>query len=159
MNVSIRRLAASAVAAAALVLGVGASSASATSFISTNLGVTAIANNDYILTVSGHIEMSQTDAQAACAHSGDPVDVELYGQDAGVLADDLLISTSSWAAAAMSCTTNSTGLNFSVSLTRDGDDLNEDRPGQDELYAYIYFFDIRTGTAHVDASPVVYRSF
>ena len=46
----------------------------------------------------------------------------------------------------MSCTTGSTGLNFSVSLTRDGDVLNEDRPGQDELYAYIYFLDIRTGT-------------
>ena len=72
MNISIRRLAASAVAAAALVLGVGASSASATPFISTTLGVTAIANNDYILTVTGHIEMSQTDAQAACAHAGDP---------------------------------------------------------------------------------------
>ena len=59
----------------------------------------------------------------------------------------------------MSCTTNSTGMNFSVSLTRDGDDLNEDRPGQDELYAYIYFLDIRTGTNHVDASPVVLRNF
>ena len=50
-------------------------------------------------------------------------------------------------------------MNFSVSLTRDGDDLNEDRPGQDELYAYIYFLDIRTGTNHVDASPVVLRNF
>lgn len=159
MNVSIRRLAASAAAATAIVLGVGASSASATPFISTNLAVTAIANNDYILTVTGHIEMSQADAQAACAHAGDPVDVELYGQDAGFLADDLLLSKASWAAAVMSCTTNSTGMNFSVSLTRDGDDLNEDRPGQDELYAYIYFLDIRTGTNHVDASPVVLRNF
>ena len=160
MSISIRRLAASAAAAAALVLGVGASSASATPFISTTLGVTAIANNDYILTVTGHIEMSQADAQAACAHAGDPVDVELYGQDSGfTFGDDLLISKSAWATATMSCTTNSTGMNFSVSLTRDGDDLNEDRPGQDELYAYIYFLDIRTGTNHVDASPVVYRNF
>ncbi len=160
MNASIRRLAASAIAAAALVVGVGASSASATSFITTNLGVTAIANNDYILTVTGHIEMSQADAQAACAFAGDPLDVELYGQDSGfTFGDDLLITKSAWAVATMSCTTNSTGMNFSVSLTRDGDDLNEDRPGQDELYAYVYFLDIRTGTSHVDASPVVLRNF
>ena len=59
----------------------------------------------------------------------------------------------------MSCTTNSTGLNFSVSLTRDGDDLNEDRPGQDELYAYIYFLDIRTGTATWTPPRWCYRNF
>ena len=94
MNVSIRRFAASAAAAVTLVLGVGASSASATDFITTNLGVTAIANNDYILTVTGHIQMTQSDAQAACDFSGDPVEVELYGQDPGF--DDLLISKSSW---------------------------------------------------------------
>ena len=46
--------------------------------------------------------MSKADAQAACAHAGDPVDVELYGQDAGILADDLLITKSAYAAAGMS---------------------------------------------------------
>ena len=59
----------------------------------------------------------------------------------------------------MSCTTSATGLNYSASLTRDGDALNEDRPGQDELYAYVYFLDIRNGGTSVDASPVVTRNF
>ena len=159
LRLAARRLAASLAAATALAIGIGASPASATSFMSTTLTVTAIANNDYIVRVSGHIEMSQADAQAACAFAGDPVDVELWGQDAGILADDLLITKSEWAAAAMSCTTSSTGLNYSVSVTRDGDVLNEDRPGEDELYGYVTFFDIRTGQNNVDASNVVSRSF
>lgn len=159
MNVSIRRLAAAAVASAALVAGVGASPASAASFMTTNLNVIAIANNDYILRVSGHIEMSQADAQAACAHPGDPVDVQLYGKDAGILADDELITKAEFGAATMTCTTSTTGLDYLVSVTRDGDVLNEDRPGEDELYAYATFLDIRTGQTHVDASPVVTRSF
>ena len=46
-----------------------------------------------------------------------------------------------------------------MSVTRDGDVLNEDRPGQDELYAYVTFFDIRTGITSVDASNVVLRNF
>ena len=50
-------------------------------------------------------------------------------------------------------------MDFVVSLTRDGDVLNEDRPGQDELYAYVTFLDIRTGTTRVDASDVVLRNF
>ncbi len=159
MNASLRRFASALVAATGLAAGIGASPASATSFITSDLNVIAIANNDYILRVAGHIEMSQADAQAACAHAGDPVDVELWGQDAGVLADDLLITKSEYAAAPMSCTTSATGLDFVVSVTRDGDVLNEDRPGQDELYAYITFFDIRTGSTHVDASDVEVRNF
>ena len=159
MNVSIRRFAAALAAATALAVGASASPASASDLMSTSLNVIAIQNNDYILRVSGHVTMSQADAQAACAFAGDPVDVELYGQDAGLLADDLLVTKSEFAAATMSCTTSSTGLDYLVSVTRDGDVLNEDRPGQDELYAYTYFFDIRTGTTHVDASSVVTRNF
>ena len=100
MNISIRRLAASAAVAATLVLGVGASSASATPFISTDPRRHRHRQQRlHSSTVTGHIEMSQADAQAACAHTGDPVDVELYGQDAGItFADDLLIPKSSWAA-------------------------------------------------------------
>ncbi len=157
MNASHRRFAAALVAATGLVVGIGASSASATSFLSTSLNVIAIANNDYILRVAGHIEMSQADAAAACAHAGDPVDVELYGKD--TLGDDLLISKAEYAAATMTCATSATGLDYLVSATRDGDVLNEDRPGDDELYAYATFFDIRTGTTHVDASNVVVRNF
>ncbi|HVF14803.1 MAG TPA: hypothetical protein VM942_09410 [Acidimicrobiales bacterium] len=159
MNVSIRRFATAVLAATGLVVGIGASAASATPFLASSLSVVAIANNDFILRVSGHIEMSQADAQAACAHPGDPVDVQLYGQDAGVLGDDELISKAEYGAATMTCTTNSTGLNYVVSVTRDGDVLNEDRPGDDELYAYVTFLDIRTGTTHVDASNVVTRNF
>ena len=160
MTVSIRRFASALVAATGLAVGIGASSASATPFISTTLGVTAIANNDYILSVNGHIEMSQADAQAACAHAGDPVDVELYGQDSVFRGgDDLLVRASEFAEATMTCTTSATGMDFRVSVTRDGDVLNEDRPGQDELYAYVTFFDIRTGSTSVDASNVVLRNF
>jgi|GEM_PF-5826015 len=159
MNASLRRFASALVATAGLAVGIGASSASATSFMSTDLNVISIPNNDYILRVAGHIEMSSADALAACSHAGDPVDVELYGQDAGILADDLLITKSEFAAAPMSCNPTSTGLDFVVSVTRDGDVLNEDRPGQDELYAYVTFFDIRTGQTHVNASDVEVRSF
>ncbi len=159
MNASLRRFASALVAATGIAVGIGASSASATPFISTDLNVIAIANNDFILRVAGHIEMSQADAQAACAHAGDPVDVQLYGQDAGILADDELITKAEYAAATMTCSASGTGLDFVVSVTRDGDVLNEDRPGQDELYAYVTFFDIRTGTTHVDASDVEVRSF
>jgi hypothetical protein len=159
MNVSLRRFASALVASAGLVVALGASSASATPFMSTDLNVISIPNNDYILRVAGHIEMSIADALAACSHTGDPVDVELYGQDAGILADDLLITKSEYAAASMSCSPTSTGLDFVVSVTRDGDVLNEDRPGQDELYAYVTFFDIRTGTTHVNASDVEVRNF
>ncbi|MEA2972623.1 MAG: hypothetical protein QOG82_1081 [Actinomycetota bacterium] len=59
----------------------------------------------------------------------------------------------------MSCTTSATGMDFRVQVTRDGDAINEDRAGRDELYAYVTFFDIRTGITSVDASNVVLRNF
>ncbi len=155
MHASIRRFASALVAAAGLAVGIGASSASAVPFVSATLGITAIADNDYIISVNGHVEMSQADAQAACSHPGDPVDVELYGDDFGF--DDLLISTSEFAAATMTCTTSASGMDYRVSLTRDGDVLNEDRPGEDELRALVTFLDIRTGTTTVAYSPLQLR--
>ena len=63
--------------------------------------------------MNGHIEMSQADAQAACAHTGDPVDVELYGQDSAFRGgDDLLVRASEYAEATMTCATSATGLDF-----------------------------------------------
>lgn len=124
-------------AATALIIGIGAAPAGASAILSSHLSVTVLANNDYRLTVTGHVEMSPADATTACAQPGDPVRVELWGQDSGLNgADDLLIGKIEFDAAAMTCTVVSNGLNFSVQLIRDGDVLNEDY-GEDEIYAYV----------------------
>ena len=166
MNRSIRRFASALVATTALTIGIIASSASPASaiaapFITTSLAISGpTALNIYTLTVSGHHEMTRLDAEIACADPGNPVKVELYGKDTGPLSrDDLLITEAEWDARVMNCTFGNTGMDYSVSIPVNGNVLDEDRPGNDELYASIRFFDFHFQQTILNDSNVLVGSF
>jgi len=156
MNVSIRRIASAFAAATALTI-IGASAASASGPLQSTLTVSnADSLNDVVVTVRGHLDVIPSTGQAICDRSGNPVDVEIWGQDPGW--DDLLITKTSFRSRPMTCEVDNDGLDFEVSIEVDGEVLNEG-VGTDEIYAYVTFNEIAGLGGQVDASNLVYRKF